>query len=98
MADGTPKDLAKNAERQSSLVVELEGTGIEAALKTLPGVIGVRIEQMGGERMHATLTSNGEELQPHVLAMAHAHGWKIWRLAEEEQKLEDIFHSLTHSS
>jgi ABC-2 type transport system ATP-binding protein len=95
VADGTPKELAKKAEKRSSLIVEAEGTGIEAALKKLSGVTGVVIQRLEGERIRATLTTSGEELQPQVLALAQTHHWKIWRLAEEEHKLEDIFHSLT---
>lgn len=95
VADGTPNELAKKAECRSSLIVEAEGAGIEAALKKLSGVTDVVIQRLEGERIRATLTTNGDELQPQVLALAHANGWKIWRLAEEEQKLEDIFHSLT---
>ncbi len=98
VADGTPDELAKKSEHQTSLIVELEGKDIESALKSMAGVTRVVLDSLGGDRIRATLTTAGEQLQPQVLKLAAKHGWKIWRLAEEEHKLEDIFHSLTTHS
>lgn len=95
VADGTPKELAQKAEHQSSLIVELEGKEIEAALRGMTGMTDIKIDQLGEGRIRATLKTAGDQLQPQILALAHENGWKIWRLAEEEHKLEDIFHSLT---
>ncbi|MDD5054712.1 MAG: ATP-binding cassette domain-containing protein [Candidatus Peribacteraceae bacterium] len=95
VADGTPKELAAKAQQQNILIVELEGKGIEAALKSMPGVSRIALDSLGGDRIRATLITAGDQLQPQVLALSAQHGWKVWRLAEEEHKLEDIFHSLT---
>lgn len=98
VGDGTPQELAKKSARQSSLIVEAEGKGIEETLTMMSGAEKVTMEHLAGDRIRATIVTAGEPLQPQVMALAHTHGWKIWRLSEEEQKLEDIFHVLTNNS
>ncbi len=98
VADGTPAELGKKAETQGTIVVELEGKGIETGLKTLPGVTSVTIDQKEGSRVRATLKTSGPGVMKELSALALKHSWMIWHLAEEEQKLEDIFHTLTSHS
>lgn len=98
VADGTPRELARSAAQKRVVVVEIEGTGIEAALKRLKGVKDVEVKKTARRTM-ATLTLEGKtEIQPEIANLSYEHRWIIWQLHEEEQKLEEIFHTLTQET
>jgi ABC-2 type transport system ATP-binding protein len=96
VADGTTEELSQAAKHERILILHLEGNGIELALRNLPGVEHVDISQRADGKVHAKLTAHGAiELRPEISRLAHTHNWTIWKLAEEEHKMEDIFHKLT---
>lgn len=96
VADGTSEELSRAAKHERIIQLELEGEGIELALRSLAGVEHVDFESAEKGRTRAKLTtSESVELQPEISRIAKDKNWIIWRLAEEEHKLEDIFHKLT---
>ncbi len=96
VADGTPEELSRAAKHERVLVLDVEGQGVELALRNLPGVEHVDISHQEGARVEAKLMTNEQiELRPELSRLSHAHNWTIWKLAEEEHKMEDIFHKLT---
>lgn len=96
VADGTPKELARSAHSERRLLLDVEGAGINEALKHLKEVEVVGSKKITPHRWQVTLSVKGKgELQPEISRVSHRHKWTIWRIQEEEQKLEEIFHELT---
>lgn len=96
VADGTPDELSRAARKERILLLEVEGEGIELGLRNLAGVEHVDIEPVENRRARAKLITNQSvELRPEISKLARDKNWIIWKLTEEEHKLEDIFHKLT---
>lgn len=96
VADGTPQQLSRAAKKERSLLLEIEGSDIESALKALPGLESSKIEKISRGRYKAELIAQKDtELQPEISNLAHKHKWVIWELVEEEQGLEEVFRKLT---
>lgn len=96
IADGTSEELSRAARRGRVIILDIEGDGVKLALRNLAGAEHVDIETIRPGRAKAKLTtSESVELQPEISRIAREKGWIIWRLAEEEHRLEDIFHKLT---
>ena len=95
-ADGTEEELARAAKKERVLHLEIEGAGIDLALRNLAGLEHIDIDNNDAGKISATLVSNESvELRPEISRLAHANNWTIWRLVEREQKLEEVFHKLT---
>lgn len=95
-ADGTSEELSRAAKGERSILLEVEGDNVQSSLPTLAGVERAEFEQTGQNRFRVKITnSEGTMLQPEISRLAREKKWVIWRLNEEEQKLEDIFHKLT---
>ena len=96
VADGTEEELARAAKKERVLHLEIEGAGIDLALRNLAGLEHIDIDNNDAGKISATLVSNESvELRPEISRLAHANNWTIWRLVEREQKLEEVFHKLT---
>jgi len=99
VADGTVDKLSREAKGEHTLIVEAEGDGVEPSLRNLAGASHVDIEIIRPGTLKAKIiVDKSIELQPEISRIAREKNWTIWRLAEEEQKLEDIFHKLTNES
>ena len=97
VADGTPQQLSRAAKKERSLSLEIEGPRIEPALKKIAGVESIDIKSVRNRVKAELIARKDIELQPEISKLAHKHKWVIWKLVEEEQKLEDIFQKLTTS-
>ena len=98
VASGTPDELSRLANKSDAIVVELEGEGVIERLKNLEGAASVDVESIGPNRYRARITGGGPSgIQPQISRLVKERGWVIWKLAQEEHKLEDIFHELTSS-
>jgi len=96
VADGTSEELSRLARSERVLLVEIEGDNVEFALRNLAGLEHIDIESIKDKRIRAKLIVNKSiELRPEISKIARDYGWIIWKLTEEEHKLEDIFHKLT---
>ena len=96
VADGTEADLTRAAKKERILQVEIEGDGIDLALRNLAGLEHIDTEKIEANRVKANLVANESvELRPEISRLARDHNWIIWKLAEQEQKLEEVFHKLT---
>jgi len=97
VADGTPEKLSRIVSNQRVLIIDIEGDEVESALKNLTGLKNISIESRKNKRLQAKLIVNEDiELRPEISKLAQKYGWIIWKLVEQEQKLEDIFHQLTN--
>ncbi len=95
VADGTPQELTRMEKGKSIIQIELEGSGVIAALKQIPDTKISDLER-SGKKIRAKLVSNSKNLiQPQISKQAHKNDWIIWKLNQEEQNLEDIFRQLT---
>jgi len=96
VADGTSEELSRSAGNKKVILIDIEGRSVEPLIRDMEGVEELRIEAVEGERVRArVITDRSTEIQPELSRLAASHGWIIWKLAEEEHKLEEIFHRLT---
>ncbi len=94
VADGTPDALRAKLVGNPSLAVELKGADeeAEAALISLPGVVGV--DRRGPGRY---LLEHGPGADPReaVFELAVDKGWVLLALTQQQASLEDVFVRLT---
>lgn len=97
VADGTPEDLSRASSREKVLTIEVEGSGVIPALKSLEGVgSSVDIKTISENKFSVRITSDESiEVRPEISKLIRQNGWILWKLSEEECKLEDVFHKLT---
>ncbi len=95
-ADGDTNALNKLAQNKRMIVVDIQGKDVEKLLSTVKGVSEMDVSKQKGDRVVAKLTVlKTSEVQPLIAELSHKHKWVIWKLQEEEQNLEEIFHQLT---
>jgi len=96
VADGKVEELERATRGVQSVAVEFEGDGVAAALRALPGVARVEVQDTHGTCVRARVFAAGaDDLRPALSQAAHQHNWIIWKLAEDERGLEDVFRQLT---
>lgn len=96
VADGTPSDLVKQLGGKRQLIVEIEGKNVQETLSSIEGVEDVSMKKGRDGIIRAVLTvKKNAKIQPELSKHAAKHGWILWKIAEEERQLEDIFHALT---
>ncbi|MFC1751500.1 ABC transporter ATP-binding protein [Pseudomonadota bacterium] len=96
VADGTPTELTRSGQDERVLNLQLEGTHISTELKKLKGVKDTQIEKISGQKYQVHIIyDKAFQIQPELTKLAGRNKWTIWRLAEPESNLEDIFHKLT---
>jgi len=96
VADGTAHELSRSSGNEKTLQVEIEGMNAQSMLKSIDGVLDVKIVTAENNRVNALITHDPEiSLQPKISFLARSNDWTIWRINEEEHKLEDIFQQLT---
>lgn len=96
IADGDTNALSRLAEKKRSIMIELEGEYVQNYLKEVEGIKDIQIIKTRNNRVTARLiVLKTAEIQPALSALIRQHKWVVWKLQEEEQNLEDIFHQLT---
>lgn len=96
VADGSTQDLLVRAQGRRTILVELEGEGVEAGLADLPGVEEVVDAERRGARARLTLAvASDPDPRPAIFRLAVERGWVLWELHEEAGSLEDLFSQLT---
>lgn len=105
VADGTAKELSQKAKSEKTILVEIEGKGVEKGLEGLINNVGIRHgvshcdvslrENRKGRIVGKLTCGRDDELQPEISKLARERNWIIWKILEEEHNLEDIFQSLT---
>jgi ABC-type multidrug transport system ATPase subunit len=96
VADGTSEELSRAARQERVLLLDVEGEEVDASLRSLAGLEQIDFQSVDTGRVRAKLVTDKKvELRPEISRLARERGWTIWRLEEEEHKLEDIFHKLT---
>ncbi len=96
VADGSTEELLARARGMRTVVVELEGAGVLAALSDLHGIeeISDPVEREGRVRLTLTVAL-GPDLRPAIFKLAKEKNWVLWELHEETRSLQDLFGLLT---
>lgn len=96
VADGTPGQIAKKAGSKRTVVLVVEGKQVEPTLKGINGVEAVQTKMQKDGKVEAIVTlAPSAKIQPNISALAWQHKWIIWKLVEESEGLESVFHTLT---
>lgn len=95
-ADGSPTQLTRLSLPKKQIIFEVEGKAIEKSLKTIPEIENIKVEQQDQDKLLLILTVKKQvKIQPALSQLAAKNNWIIWKLAEEEKQLEEVFHLLT---
>lgn len=95
-ADGPVDELVDRVKGVARIAVEAAGAGVAERLAALPGVGTVEPREASEGRARVVVTSAaGEDLRPHIFALAKAQGWTLFELHQEAGSLEDLFRELT---
>jgi ABC-2 type transport system ATP-binding protein len=96
VADGSTKELLARARTTRSVVVEVEGADVEAAVSALPGIeeVADRDERDGRTRL-VLAVAPGPDPRPQIFKLAMEKEWVLWELHEETGSLQDLFSQLT---
>lgn len=96
VADGSTEKLLAQAKGARSIVVEIEGSGVEAAVSALPGIEEVAdSEEREGRTRLVLAVGSGPDPRPEIFKLARAKEWVLWELHEEAGNLQDLFSQLT---
>ena len=96
VAQGTVDELRERATEDRYIDLEVQGSGVEKALKALEGVDSVTRRQRTEGRQRFSVTFSGDDdLRPEIFNIAKKRGWTLWELHRERAGLEDLFYSLT---
>jgi ABC-2 type transport system ATP-binding protein len=96
VAQGTTKELSHSADKKHLFDIEVEGEKVEKLLSKIAGIEKVEVIKKEGNKIIATVTvSTTTSFPPELSKLAGNNGWTIWKCAEREEKLEDVFYKLT---
>lgn len=96
VADGSVDELTRIAEKERTLLVEIEGPGVELQLRSLAGINHIDVEKSAGGRVQAKLLlAKDIVIEPEISRLAREQNWIIWHISEEKYGLEEVFHKLT---
>lgn len=96
-AHGTTKELSQSADKKQVFDIEVEGQKVEQLLKKIAGIEKVVVVKKQGNKIEATvIMQTGTAFPPELSKLAGSQGWTIWKCAEREEKLEDVFYKLTN--
>lgn len=99
VAQGTTKELSQSADKKQLFDIEVEGSKVEKLLTKIKGVEKVETKKKEGNKLIATVTVlEGTSFPPELSKLAGSNGWTIWKCAEREEKLEDVFYKLTKTA
>ena len=96
VAQGTIPELQGVVKRSSTIELEVEGEGVEEALRELPHVSSIGRRLARGARLGFVIAVDDDaDLRPEIAALASTRGWKLWELHREETHLDELFYALT---
>lgn len=96
VADGSTSELVARARGQHTVMLEVQGADVEAALAGLPSVEGVTSAEEREGRMRVTLkVGAGPDPRPEIFQLAVTKGWVLWELYQQTASLQDLFSELT---
>jgi len=103
VANGTPEELEKQGQANPRLVLKVRkpaGNGVEALLKSIPGVRAV-VPKLEPERDTLAFELEGEaghDLRPEVFAACSANGLTLLEMRRDVLDIEALFGKLTREA
>lgn len=96
IADGTAEELSKISKNEKVFLLDIEGDQVEDKIRRLEHVKKIEIKERKNRHMilEAVTDSKGE-IRPDLSHLVWENKWTIWKLEEQEYKLEEIFQILT---
>ena len=96
VAQGTVAELQVASQQESVIDLEIEGDGVDEALKRLPGVKSVERKLVDGARQGFLLSVDDEtDLRPEISKLVASNSWTLWEMHRTEKHLDELFHTLT---
>ena len=96
VAQGTIAELQVASQQESVIDLEIEGDGVDEALKRLTGVKSVERKLVDGARQGFLLSVDDEtDLRPEISKLVASNGWTLWEMHRTERHLDELFHTLT---
>ena len=96
VARGSVEELRNQALATNEVHVEIQGDGVEAALKEMDKVGDVEPgEPVDGRQKYTVSVVGEEDLRPEIFKLAAERGWVLWDLHKEGGRLEDLFRAMT---
>ena len=94
VALGTPAELTSQYVKRLEVEVEVSPEQVEATLQILQRLPGVLTGQPVHTNDHLTVTVNGHEAIPDLLAALVQNRVRVYRLAAKEANLEEVYFAL----
>ncbi|MDF2379873.1 gliding motility-associated ABC transporter ATP-binding subunit GldA [Nostoc ellipsosporum NOK] len=92
VADDTLSNLQQKRDGQQAVIVKFDAIINKQLLENIPGVKAIEVLSGGQYKL---LTEDADNVRKQILKVALEHNLNIVSLQSEEQRLEDIFRSLT---
>ena len=96
VAEGTVPELRLQASKERSIQIEASGSGVQESLSQIKGVDKLERHRPinGRERFSISFVGDGD-IRPEIFNLAKERDWILWDLHLEQDRLEDLFHTLT---
>jgi ABC-2 type transport system ATP-binding protein len=96
VADGTPEELSNISKKEKVITLEIEGALVKEKLEQLEIAKSVEVQKEFDGRVEIKITLEKEkEIQPELAKLSWENKWIIWKLNEQEYRLEEVFQMLT---
>lgn len=96
IADGTAEELSRMSKNEKVLLLNIEGDQVEERVRRLEQVKKIEVKERNDRRIVLEIVTNSEgEIRPALSRLIWENRWIVWKLEEQEYKLEEIFQILT---
>lgn len=96
VADDAPAALRARSNRYNAVTLDVEGSGVIAALEQFPDIGKIQTLESTGDRSRLLLFPKlGKSIAAEVLETARTKGWKLFDLKVDEGRLDDVFRRIT---
>lgn len=96
VADGSPESLGKTTDGEQIIEAVIEGSGVMASLRKLPGVKSVdEINEIGPGNRYVIKSKKDIDLRLDVFKASVDKKWQLYELVRKQIALEDVFAQLT---
>jgi len=96
VADSKTSELKSKFKVLGALTASIEGSDIVEKIKSLKQVQEVQELSKFSNTVSIKIVLKGtDKIQPELSRLARENNWTIWKLIEESQGLEELFHEIT---
>lgn len=96
VADGSPSDLIATDKDEVLVEAVISGTKLKSEISKLKSVSRVETNKVKGNKYELEIVASRKKpIQNEIAKLAAKNKWVIWKLAEREGSLEEVFKKLT---